>query len=297
MVPSVQQSLKKVARGPYWRAVGLAKERDLTWRYTFNLHRTVPYKLRREAKSPGVEPVLRVLERDGVVMTSVDELLKTTSRFDELREWVARFDDEQRDVLDEARNAARLDGGTLEKRDLFGYAGKFVSYDTRRKACDTRSDVFAAFALQEPIVEIVNAYFGMYTRLRYYDVWRNFPTLRASASQMWHRDPADRCVVKVFVNLSDVGQENGPFCYAPGTHYKGVPLRRSKPDMFMGRRGMGPDRRQDHEIEGLVPSSRWIRALGPAGTITIADTGGYHKGELRNDERVMYMCMFTSSLG
>ena len=54
-------------------------------------------------------------------------------------------------------------------------------------------------------------------------------------------------------------------------------------------------RSRDEQMAEVVPADRWIKCLGPKGTIVFADTHGYHKGGLaRENDRIMYTCMFTS---
>src|SRR5215218_7091532 len=69
------------------------------------------------------------------------------------------------------------------------------------------------------ILDVVNSYFAMYTRLRQFNFWRNFATKTPPRnSQLWHRDPDDRLIVNLFVYLSDVDSGAGPLSYVPGSH-------------------------------------------------------------------------------
>jgi hypothetical protein len=151
--------------------------------------------------------------------------------------------------------------------------------------------VFARLALQQSVLRIANSYFGMLTRLRYYNVWHTFTTqTEARESQLWHRDREDYLILKVFVYLSDVDEGAGPFVYAAGTHLKGS-VRREPAFSLEGN----VKRSDDSQMAAVVPADRWVRCTGPRGTIVFADTRGYHKGGLaRETDRVMYTCMFTS---
>ena len=74
-------------------------------------------------------------------------------------------------------------------------------------------------ALDKTLLEIVSTYLGMWPRLHAVGAWLNFPTEdEAKEAQLWHRDPEDMKIIKVFIYLNDVGAENGPFCYIPKTH-------------------------------------------------------------------------------
>ncbi len=149
------------------------------------------------------------------------------------------------------------------------------------------------FGLQKELLQIASAYFGMLTHLRFYNVWHTFATQApARRSQLWHRDPEDHLILKVFVYLSDVDDGAGPFTYAPSTDLKGK--IHQDPEYFReaNRRAK---RSEDEQMAAIVPPERWIKGVGEAGTIIFADRRGYHKGGLaRTHDRIMYNCMFTS---
>ena len=151
---------------------------------------------------------------------------------------------------------------------------------------------FVRFALQPRILEVVHAYFGMYVRLRYYNIWQNLVTTEpAHQSQLWHRDPEDRIILKLFVALEDVDEGCGPFTYAAGTHTAG--RSRSQPD-HLHHDGPTP-RSSDEQMAAVVPRDRWVRATGPRGTVFLADTRGYHRGgRALEHDRVLFVCQYLS---
>ncbi len=70
--------------------------------------------------------------------------------------------------------------------------------------------IYTGFALQPALVEVANAYFGMYTVLARCNVWHNFIAAgKPEQSQLWFRDPEDRHLLKVFFDLSDAGDGTG----------------------------------------------------------------------------------------
>jgi hypothetical protein len=254
----------------------------VTWRYGLNLAPTMAYAKGQAALSEEARRVLATLERDGMAMTSVDSLLGSTEPFAALTAAVDGIERERAVELTAGRAAAN--GGQV------GQKAFNVELLGSTPALDTES-VYARFALQAPILSMANAYFGMYTRLRYYNVWHTFASQSpARESQLWHRDREDRFILKIFAYLVDVGHEAGPFTYAPGTHGKGHVSR--TPDYSLEGR---VQRSTDRQMAAVVPEERWIEAIGPRGTIVFADTHGYHKGGLaRSVDRLMYTCMFTS---
>jgi hypothetical protein len=228
--------------------------------------------------------VLEGLNRDGVAVTTVDALAGCRPRFDELQAAVDALEAVQADRVVAAR--ARCD-----RADAIGQKTFIIQLLGETPAFDADS-AFARFALDTCVAPIANAYFGMLTRLRYYNVWHTLATAGAPReSQLWHRDREDLRILKVFVYLTDVEEGNGPFTYARGSHASGS--LRGEPEYFLEG---GVRRSTDEQIEAIAPRDRWLSAIGPAGTVVLADTHGYHKGGLaRAGDRVLYTCMFTSA--
>ena len=260
-----------------------ARRNELAWRYTFNLGPALKFRIARSGLSAEAARVVRDLDRQGIAMIPADKLLGESSLFAELQSAVASLEQSLSRQLQEARQAADDPLTGREKAFLYELLGP-------RPALDP-SSIFARFALSRPILQIANAYFGMYTRLRYYNVWHTFVTSgQPRQSQLWHRDREDRLILKLFVYLDDVDLEAGPLTYAPGTHLKGA--IRQTPECFQES---GVWRSTDEQMAAVVPRERWISAVGGKGAIVFADTHGYHKGGLaRGRDRILYTCMFTS---
>lgn len=256
---------------------------DLTWRYGFNIAPTLSYKLRPHTLAGEPQRVLADLNRDGVAMTSVGALLGENLCYHELTESVEKLETNLADRLSASRTEADDQNAVGRKTFLVELLGK-------RPVLDPNS-IYARFALQKPFLQIANAYYGMYTRLRYYNVWHTLRTQsEARESQLWHYDREDHYILKVFVYLSDIDDGAGPFTYAPGSHRKG--RIKTEPEYAIEN---GVRRTSDAQMAAVVPEERWIKCLGSKGTIIFADTRGYHKGGLaRQSDRLMYLCMFTS---
>ena len=93
-----------------------------------------------------------------------------------------------------------------------------------RRIRGTRPDSpLLRLALDEKLLEIVSLYLGMWPRLQSIAAWLNFPSPdQAKHSQLWHRDPEDIKLLKVFIYLDDVDANRGPFSYIPKTHPFGL---------------------------------------------------------------------------
>src|SRR5436190_10852590 len=256
---------------------------ELTWRYLFNLQPTLAYQFSPKSLSDEAERVVKDLNRDGIAITSVPKLFGVNSHYDELNTAVEGLEDDLSDQLKLARTKANDDDAVGRKTFMVELLGPCPLIDL--------DSVHARFALQKPVLQIANCYFGMYTRLRYYNIWHTFAThTQARASQLWHYDREDFYILKMFLYLSDVDESAGPFTYAAGSHLKGR-LRR-EPTYFLEG---DVKRSDDSQMAAVVPRERWIKGVGSKGTIIFADTRGYHKGGLaRERDRIMYTCMFTS---
>jgi Phytanoyl-CoA dioxygenase (PhyH) len=261
-----------------------AKTTELTWRYGFHLVPTLRFRLRQPALAGESARVFGDLNRNGVALTSVAALLGPNSCFGELSAEVARLQNSLQDRIAAARSLADTSEIEVGKKTFL------LEYLDGNPAFDLQS-IYTRFALQPNISRIANAYVGMLTRMRYCNVWHNFAShAQPRESQLWHRDPEDLYIVKVFLYLSDVDQGAGPFTYAPGTHGKGRVRR--QPDYILE----GDTKRStDAQMAAVVPRDEWVTCTGPRGTIVFADTRGYHKGGLSKErDRVLYTCMFTS---
>jgi hypothetical protein len=144
-------------------------------------------------------------------------------------------------------------------------------------------------ALDRKLLEIIATYFGMWPRLHAIGAWLNFPTVNeAKNAQLWHRDPEDLKLIKVFIYLNDVGTENGPFCYIPRSH----PFSRGA-----GKVPFHKDEKRilDGEMITVFPQDCWVECTGPANTMIIADTVGFHRGgKVQKGKRLLITFTYTS---
>ena len=264
----------------------LKREVGLTWRL-FNLGPTLSY--RRSGQRPVGEAarVLADLQRDGVAVSSVSALLGSDDCLVEMRQAAAALEGQKATERAAAREAARARGQVGQKTYLVELLGSIPTADP----CSP----WARFALAPPVRSVANGYFGMVTQVRDYNVWRNVRSeTPLRESQLWHRDwREDHYVLKAFVYLEDVDEGRGPFTYVPGTHVRGQ--RKVEPTTALE----GTNRRAtDDQMAAVAPRSEWLTVMGPAGTLLLADTTGWHKGgSARTGDRLLYTCLFGSQAG
>lgn len=126
-------------------------------------------------------------------------------------------------------------------------------------------------ALDVKLLEVVASYLGLWPCLHSVAGWLNYPVnTPAETSQLWHRDPEDLRIIKVFIYLQDVGEEQGPFTYIPKTQPFGSGARRALQCQAK--------RVDDTRMERFFRRGRWQVCTGPAGTMILADTVGFHRG-------------------
>ncbi len=275
--------IKKRLRGAAKTRLVEIRQSDFYWRYVSNCKPWSAYKLDRTHLNDTQRLLLRDLRRDGIAVTTVKELMRDSLLFDQLESAVWAL---EKTGLSEDLPWAR------ERADTPGFKTYLVELLGSNPVLDP-NNIFVRFALQPTVLNLVNGYFGMYTRLRAFNVWHNFASQKdPKNSQLWHRDPEDRSILKMFVYLTDVPEESGPLIYASGTHPQGE--IKLVPESFKDS-DTTARRSNDDQMRRVVSEEKWITAVGPKGTVVFADTRGYHKGGLvRANERVLYNCMFTS---
>jgi hypothetical protein len=130
------------------------------------------------------------------------------------------------------------------------------------------------YAAGDALLGIVNAYRRAQVKLVDFDLWYTIPVgddAERVASQEWHRDPEDQHVVKVFLYFSDVDADAGPFEYIP---------RSAEGFEYGNLWPWGESERYPpaEELEAAIPASERVHGTGPAGTLVICDTSGFHRG-------------------
>ena len=271
----MMKALRQIARA--------ARRNELAWRYLFNLSPTIAYTRGQPRLAGEQARVLAELKENGIALTTVDKLLGHASLYSELLSEVDALEQEQAEEISRARSLTNTPDGTGKKTFLLELLGDVPVLDPE--------SVYTRFALQKEILEIANGYFGMFTSLRHYNVWRTFASQgEARQSQLWHIDREDHYVLKMFLYLSAVDEGAGPFTYAPGTHPRGR-VRRQPAYSMEGH----IKRSTDAQMAEVIPPESWIKGVGPKGTILFADTRGFHKGgESRTQDRLLFNCMYVS---
>lgn len=138
------------------------------------------------------------------------------------------------------------------------------------------------FANDDFIIENISQYFGFKPYLREVSVvvdYKNELSDLPINTQIFHRDPDDVKLTKIFFYLNDVSINNGPFQFIKTSHLKPWVLEK-----FLTSNAFK-----------YYSQDQIFSATGKSGTIIFADTNGYHRGLILNEKfRVMVSAMYTS---
>ena len=144
------------------------------------------------------------------------------------------------------------------------------------------------------LLDVVNAYLGLWSKLSYVDQWYTLPNPEAAArvaSQRWHRDYNDKYLLKVFLYMTDVDAGAGPFEYVPGSMIGGQ-YAHVFPWQIFGEDLYPPE----GELQQKIPADASRLLTGPTGTLILCDTTGFHRGGFAVERpRVMGVWNYVSA--
>ncbi|BEP14710.1 hypothetical protein acdb102_30210 [Acidothermaceae bacterium B102] len=259
------------------------------WRYVLNGTSTRAFRKSGSGLSEESARVLRDLNRDGCALSTVEALTGDPTLLGRLQAEAKALEAERADEV-AAKAKALLEIDDLGDGNTKPYLVQFL--DAERPV--VQPDGLLAMAALEPgIKSIADAYYGMNVRVADINIWRNLPSSHAPvSSQLWHRDqPDDYLVLKMFIYLEDVTDGSGPLSYVKGTHGKGDRKWRPQGTLFDGHN----IRAHDPDMDREVPVARRPRFTGPAGTVVLSDTIGWHKGGQATDTpRLLFHVLFAS---
>jgi hypothetical protein len=154
-------------------------------------------------------------------------------------------------------------------------------------------DPWLRLGLSDQMLDVVNSYFGLWSKLTYVDLWYTPPAepgVERVSSQRWHRDYNDERLVKVFVYLTDVDEDTGPLEFVlgstPGGEYGDVwPWRPVSNDLYPPQ----------EEFDQRIPESAHVTLTGPEGSMIFCNTSGFHRGGYATGDRARVMAVYNYS--
>ncbi len=138
-----------------------------------------------------------------------------------------------------------------------------------------------ALANRPDILAAVTGFLGCRPTLSYLAAWWSYPTpLGAQQAEFFHRDVDDWRFVKLFVYLTDVGDECGPHVYVAGSSRSS---RLAKIRRFT-----------DEEVMAAFGANSVLRMQGQAGDAFLEDTFGIHKGQpVARGHRLIFQAVYS----
>lgn len=159
----------------------------------------------------------------------------------------------------------------------------------------------ANLVFEETFSIIGNEYLELIPRFGVCQEFIAKPTVenKRTSSRVWHRDGADKRIMKVFVYLNDVSAENGPFEYIKGTHFKGA-FKDVGSLNAMGINGRGGlENGYDGIVDNLlsIKNDLFFQGVGKKGSVIFADTSGIHRGGhcVEGERRMIHLAYYTNA--
>jgi hypothetical protein len=124
------------------------------------------------------------------------------------------------------------------------------------------------------LLEVATRYLGVFPIITKPDMWWDTEAVPAGLRpRPYHTDSGCLRWLKVGINLTETTFETPHFVYVKGSHNPNKTTRQ------LSRRLVGRMNLSDKEVTDLC-ADRIVHITAPAGSITLADTRGIHKGEL-----------------
>lgn len=216
--------------------------------------------------------LLSTLQTEGFAKTSFDQLIGDADLWAQL---LSEMDAFTRDIQPKGKPKKYL----LRRG---GRKGRSVSLE----------DPWLRYATQPAILDLVNSYLQLHSKIADMDQWYTLPSPPGSdriASQRWHRDGRDLNIVKVFTYFSDVDRDAGALEYVLGS-----PPGARHSHLWAWDPIDSDYHPSDEEVRSHVPESDLAFAEGPVGTIYFCNTTGLHRGGYASKPRVNSMFSYVS---
>lgn len=259
----------------------------LDWNYLRNPASSRRFTAQPRVLTPGQQAAVGDLASRGIAFVQQDRLGIDPTDWTALRSLVRGFA-----ASEQVRERIRDFPALAESRPLVGddYMVKLYPESPMLEA----SNPLLRVGLSAAMLNVVNGYLGLWSKLVYTDAWHTIPVDigRRVGSQSWHRDPEDRKMIKAYLYCADVDAGAGPMEYIPGSALGGryAHLWPWKP------RGTHAERYpSEEEVARHVPPSEWVLCTGSEGTVVFCDTDGLHRGGIsRTSARLLATWTFVT---
>lgn len=246
---------------PVWIGILNTRARDL-------------YQKNQTPENTVTKQLITDLKKNGIAFTALDKLFPGKNLLPMLHAYA--------DML-------RLNARRNEKKPFLLQLWEFKN----DQAVIDFNNPYVNLSLTPEVLAVVNGYMDMFAKFHYYTLNVTLPVppgAEATKSQRWHRDNEDRKMCKMFIYLSDVDEQAGPFTYVLGSQDGGAwhkTLPATPPRSFYPPEGA---------VEKEIPSDAIRVGTAPAGTVIFCDTMGLHRGGYATGkERIMFTAEYSST--
>lgn len=245
---------------------------DVNWRWMSNPSSTRHFKESAPKLNPVQERLVKDLYATGVGICRFDELFPDPELWRSLSAYVAEFSDSE-----QVQSVIRKRQKAFEEKHDFGAVEHYIitKYDQSYKPLISADNPLLQLGLNQIILDVVNSYLGLWSKLIYFDMWHTLPlnTDTRILSQRWHRDPEDRRKIRTFLYFCDVDADAGAMEYFAGSHFGG-PYEH----FYEWSDPLGIPYPPEGAVESKIPPESHIVLQGPPGTLIFCDTAGFHRG-------------------
>jgi len=142
------------------------------------------------------------------------------------------------------------------------------------------------FALSHELLSVIGEYLGTAPSLHSVNLWWGKAGEPRAGSPFFHLDSLDSSCIRLYVYLSDVADNNGPFCVIP----------RNESLKFIKKTGYLGNSLSDESVFKILPTSSLKKLTGQAGSIFAIDaTNSLHYGSRCKDgDRVALIFSYAS---
>jgi hypothetical protein len=289
-MPSLQTPVRRTIQRATSARIALAyRAHD---RFMGNRASVRRYKAEPGQLGPVQQRVVEDLRRDGISLVPFSELVGDDGLWRELEADMNTF------VAQAEADRPAGDGAPRDKDDYLIRRFRRLTKERRQAGVTPPEPELAPdspwlrLATSPALLDVANAYRGMWTKLVDTDHWYTVPSGASHdrvGSQRWHRDPEDQHVLKVFLYFNDVDDDAGPFQYVAGSA-EGARYGHLWPWTVTGETYPPQE-----ELAREIPDSEHVTAKGPAGTLIFCDTSGFHRGGFaRSSPRILSYFTYVS---
>jgi hypothetical protein len=143
------------------------------------------------------------------------------------------------------------------------------------------------WGLGERLLNIVENYIGLPLLFHGVDVRRDAADAPLEDARYWHRDIDDEHMIKVIVDLNNVGKTGGPYEYIPRSHTEHLTNALNYTSGFL----------DDDAIAKIIPPENWKTCAAKTGSIVITDPCNiFHRAKPAQRNRYSITFGYTSRI-